>query len=84
MHVNVHGKGKIQTDITDAHDELNNWVEGIGKTAKEICNDLDCNSIKPKTSDNKRHIGFVIETNDSGDRGCVGQAIERHLDAIPP
>ena len=79
MHVNS-DEGKIEIDITDDHD----WVERIGKTAKEICNDLDCNSIKPKTSDNGRHTGFVIEANDSGGLGCVGRAIERHLDAIPP
>ncbi|MGH9912630.1 MAG: hypothetical protein ACRD4J_12810 [Nitrososphaeraceae archaeon] len=40
--------------------------------------------MKPKTADNGRHTGFVIEANDSGDLGCVGQTIERHLDAIPP
>ena len=83
MHVNS-DEGKIEIDITDSHNELNDWIERIGKTAKEICNDVDCNSIKPKTSDNGRHTGFVIEANDSGHLGCVDQAIERHLNVIPP
>lgn len=33
---------KIQIDITDAHE----WVERIGKTVSEICDDPDCNRIK--------------------------------------
>jgi hypothetical protein len=29
MHINS-DEGKIEIDITDAHNELNNWVERIG------------------------------------------------------
>jgi hypothetical protein len=31
MHVNVDG-AKIEIDITDAHNVVNDWVERIGKT----------------------------------------------------
>ena len=75
---NIHkceDKKKIEIDIADAHD----WVERIGKTANEICNDPDCYRIKL----NKQHTGFIIESNDSGALGCIGWAIERHLDVIP-
>jgi hypothetical protein len=46
--------------------------------------DPNCNRIKLKTSDNGRHTGFIIESNDAGALGCIGWAIERHLDVIPP
>lgn len=52
--------------------------------ANEICDDPNCNRINLKTSDNGRHTGFIIESNDSGALGCIGWAIERHLDVIPP
>jgi hypothetical protein len=29
-------------------------------------------------------MGFIIESNDAGALGCIGLAIERHLDAISP
>jgi hypothetical protein len=82
MHVNS-DEDKIEIDITNTHNELNNWIERIGKTANEICNDPNYNRIKLKTSDNGRHIGFIIESNDAGALGCIGWAIERHLDVIP-
>jgi hypothetical protein len=53
MHVNV-DEEKIEIDTTDAHD----WVERIGKTANEICNDPDCNRIKL----NEQHTGFIMES----------------------
>jgi hypothetical protein len=83
MHVNV-DEDKIEIDITNIHNELNDWLERIGKTANEICDDPDRNRIKLKTSDNGRHTGFLIESNDAGALGCIGWAIERHLDVIPP
>jgi hypothetical protein len=46
MHVNMDREGKIELDITDDHNELNNWVERIGKTANEIYDDPACNRIK--------------------------------------
>ena len=75
---NVHksdDKEKVEIDITDNHE----WVERLGKTANEICDDPNYNRIKL----NKEHTGFIVESNDSGALGCIGWAIERHLDAIP-
>lgn len=51
-------EGKIEIDITDDHE----WVERIGKTAKEICNDPDFNRIKL----NGQHRGFILESDDAG------------------
>jgi hypothetical protein len=51
MHVNV-VEGKIKIDITNINDELNDWIEQIGKTTSEICDDLDCDCIRLKMSDN--------------------------------
>jgi hypothetical protein len=51
--------------------------------ANEICNDPNCNRINLKTSDNGRHTGFIIESNDAGALGCLGWAIERHINDIP-
>jgi hypothetical protein len=82
MHVNV-DEGKIQIGIMNIHNELNEWVERIGKTANEICDDLDYNRIKLKTSDNGRYTGFIIESNDAGALGCICWVIERHLDTLP-
>jgi hypothetical protein len=79
MHVNSH-EGKIEIDVADAHE----LVERIGKTANGICNDPACNRVKLKTSNNGQHTGFIIESNDAGALGCIGWAIERHLDVIPP
>lgn len=57
MHVNV-DESKIEIDIANIPSELNDWVEQIGKTAKETCNDSDCDRIKLKTSENGQHTGF--------------------------
>ena len=43
---------KIEIDIKNICNELNECVERIGKTANEIYDDLDYNRIKLKTSDN--------------------------------
>jgi hypothetical protein len=75
---NIHkseDKENFEIDITDDHD----WVELIGKTANEICDDSDGNRVKL----NGQHTGFIIESNDAGALGCIGWAIERHLDNIP-
>ena len=50
-------------------------------TAKEICNDPDCNRIMLK-SDIGQHTGFIIKVDDSEAFGCVGWARERHMNAI--
>ena len=52
-------EGKIEIDITD--DDLK-WVDKIGKTAYEICSELNRNSIKL----NGQYTSFIIESNDSG------------------
>jgi hypothetical protein len=77
MHVNV-DKRNIEIGITDAHKELHGWVEIIGKTANKICDDPDYNRIKLN-----EHTGFIMESNDAGGLGCLGWAIERHMNDIP-
>jgi hypothetical protein len=69
-------KEKIEIDITD--DDLE-WVERIGKTAYEICNEPARNRIKL----NEQHTGFIMESNDAAVLGCIGWAIEQHLNDIP-
>ena len=65
-------KVKIEIDITDDDHE---WVERIGKTAYEICNDPARDCIKL----NEQHTGFIVEINDAAVLGCIGWAIEQHL-----
>jgi hypothetical protein len=72
MHVNV-DKRNIKKDITNDHKELSEWVERIGKTANEICNDPDGNRIKL----NEPQRGYIVESNDAGALGCVGWAIKQ-------
>ena len=45
MHVSV-DKRNIEIDVIHDHKELNEWVERVGKTANEICNNPDGNRIK--------------------------------------
>ncbi|MGI0043747.1 MAG: hypothetical protein ACRD47_08550 [Nitrososphaeraceae archaeon] len=66
-------KSKIEIDTTDDHE----WVEIIGKTANEICNDPDCNRI------NEQHACFIFESDVAGVSESLGRAIERHLNDIP-
>jgi hypothetical protein len=68
--------GKIEIDIREADE----WVERIGKTAYEMCNN---NRIKLKTSDSNKCTGLIIESNDSAALSCIGWAIEKHFDEIP-
>ncbi len=51
-------KAKIEIDITDDDHE---WVERIGKTAYEICNDPARNRLKL----NEQHTGFIMESNET-------------------
>ncbi|MPZ06842.1 MAG: hypothetical protein GEU26_10600 [Nitrososphaeraceae archaeon] len=91
MHIRVKGEGedKIAQDLMkmvsdDPTSDLKGWIERIGKTAKEICNDPDCKRIKLKTSENGQDIGFdFTDENDVGAMDCVIRAIERHIDSIP-
>lgn len=82
MHENV-VEGTIEFDISEARSGTNEWVECIGKTANEICDYPQYDRIILKTSETGQHTGFAIESNDSGALGCIGWAIEKHLDAIP-
>ena len=66
MHVSV-DKRNIEIDIIHDHKELNEWVERVGKTANEICNNPDGNRIKL----DEQHIGFIMESNDAGALGCL-------------
>jgi hypothetical protein len=69
-------KEKIVINITDDDHE---WVERIGKTAYEICNDPARSRIKL----NEQHTGFISDSNDAAVLGCIGWAIEQHLNDIP-
>jgi hypothetical protein len=51
-------RSKIEIDIPEADE----WVERIGKTAYEMCNN---NRIMLKTSDSNKCTGLIIESNDS-------------------
>jgi hypothetical protein len=74
MHLSA-DKTKLEIDITDAQE----WVERIASTANEICDDSEGNRIKL----NEQNTGIIIESNDAGALGCIGWAIERHMDDIP-
>ena len=74
MHVSV-DKSKIEIAMSEDHE----WVERIGKTAYEICNDPTRNRIRL----NEQHTGFIIKSNDAAVFGCLGWAIEQHLASIP-
>lgn len=65
--------------ISITGDDDHEWVERIGKTAYEICNDLARDRIKL----NEQHTGFIVEFNDVAVLGCLGWAIEQHLNDIP-
>ena len=65
----------IELDISNADE----WVERIGTTTYENCK----NHIIMKTSENGENTGFIIESNDAGALGCIGWAIEQHLDTMP-
>jgi hypothetical protein len=69
-------KEKIEIDIAD--DDLE-WIERIGKTAYEICNNPARNRMKL----NEQHTGFILESNGAAVLGCLGWAIEQHLNDIP-
>ena len=51
----------------------------MGKTAFEVCNDPARHRIKL----NEQHCGYILESNDAAVLGCLGWAIEQHLDTIP-
>jgi len=72
MQENV-AEGKIEIDIPEADE----WVERIGKTAYEMCNN---NHIQLKASETGQNTGFIIE---SAALGYIGWAIEKYLDEIP-
>jgi hypothetical protein len=52
-------KEKLVIEVTD--DDAHEWVERIGKTAYEICNDPARKRIKL----NDQHTGFIMESNDA-------------------
>ena len=74
MHVSI-DKSKIEIVMSKDHE----WVGIIGKAANEICNDPARNRIKL----NEQHTGFIIESNDAAILGCLGWAIEQHLNDTP-
>jgi hypothetical protein len=76
MHVNADKKilRLISSSVTK---KLNNWIEIIVKTANEKCNAPDCN----RKNLNCHLTAFIMESNDAAILGCIGWAIEQHLDA---
>jgi hypothetical protein len=46
-----------------------------------MCNN---NRIRLKKSDTNQHIDFIIESNDTTALSCIGWAIEKYFDEIPP
>jgi hypothetical protein len=67
MDVNLE-KSKIEIATSEDHE----WVERIGKTAYERCNDPTRHRIKL----NEQHTGFILESNEAAVLGCLGWAIE--------
>ena len=59
---------------------FNEWANRIAHTAKQICNDSDCNRIKIIETDQGR-LNFEIADKDAID--CVIQSIQRHLTIMP-
>jgi hypothetical protein len=51
------------------------WVETIEKTAKEICNDPDCNRIKLKYN---QESGIALEVLDKKAVDCIIKAIKEY------
>jgi hypothetical protein len=49
-----------------------------GRIAYPKCSDLDLDPNRIKLND--QHSGFIIESNDAAVLGCIGWAIEQHLD----
>jgi hypothetical protein len=77
MHENVaEEKDVIEIDIPEAEE----WIERIGKTAYELCNNN--NRIRLKTEFG-HGTGLILKSNDSAALSYIGYAIERHLDEIP-
>jgi hypothetical protein len=76
MHENVaEEKDIIEIVIPEAEE----WIERIGKTAYEMCNN---NRIKLET-ESGHGTGLILKSNDSAALSYIGYAIERHLDEIP-
>lgn len=59
---------------------FNEWTNRIAHTAKQICNDSDCNRIKIIETDQGR-LNFEIADKEAID--CVIQSIQRHLTIMP-
>jgi hypothetical protein len=76
---NIHKSGDKEKIVINITDDDHEWVERIGKTAYEICNDPARNLIKL----NEQRTDFIMESNDAAVLGCIGWAIEQHLNDIP-
>ena len=78
----MEGKGlkELQNRLTDlervtAPNVLLDWAETIEQTAKEICNDSDCNRIKFKYTEES---GFEFEISDKEAADCIIKAIQNY------
>jgi hypothetical protein len=83
----VEGLDKIMNDLLNlpkqAINDIQNWLEIIGKTAKELCNDPDCKRIKLKMSEDGVNITYIFDENDTEAMNCIIKAIETHYDSLP-
>ena len=71
---------ELQNRLTDlervtAPNVLLDWAETIEQTAKEICNDPDCNRIKFKYTEES---GFEFEISDKEAADCIIKAIQNY------
>jgi hypothetical protein len=89
MGISVKGEGedKIAKDlmemISGMEDEVKDWIERIGKTAKEICKDPDCKRIKLRLSDDGQGISYDIPEGDPEAVNCIIKAVEKHYNSLP-
>jgi hypothetical protein len=69
-------EGKIEISIP----EVKEWIECIGKTAYEVCNN---NRIKLKTSETGQRTGFIIDLMTPQYWVASTGATKKYLDEIP-
>jgi hypothetical protein len=81
------GLDKIIDDLLNlpkqAINDIQSWLERIGKTANELCNDPDCNRIKLKMSEDGLKITYDIDEKDTEAMNCLIKAIGTHFDSLP-
>jgi hypothetical protein len=85
IRIDVKGIDAIQNQIKDLQQSVdpntfNEWANRIAITAKQLCNDPNCERIKiVKAGQGK--VSFQIVDKEAID--CVIKSIERHLSSMP-